>query len=431
MTGPVTVPVSIEPAPSLRGGLRVPGDKSASHRALMISALASGSSTIEGLSPGHDVRSTGVIIEQLGARRSVEGDIVTVTGPANGLHAANSALDCGNSGTTMRLMCGLVSAIGGAHHLVGDPSLSKRPMDRVAVPLGLMGASVRGVGERITAPLSIEGSWTLQAIDYHVPMPSAQVKSALLFAGLGASGDTVVREDVRTRTTTEDMFARAAITVASLCEGEGRIVTLKPGRPSPTAWHIPGDPSQAAFFCVLGAIHPDAVIEILDVDAAAERTGFVAVLQRMGASLSREARDERISLVSASSELTATEIHAHEIPSVDEVPVLAVAAAAATGVSAFRDMGELRLKESDRFEGSMSLARSLGCRVWSEGDDFFIEGLGSAHRFGRFVIEASLDHRIVMSAAVAGVAGRGCSISGAATVSSSYPHFFRDLASLQ
>ena len=234
MTGPVTVPVSIEPAPSLRGGLRVPGDKSASHRALMISALASGSSTIEGLSPGHDVRSTGVIIDvtrrieaeqQLAhaarhdaltglpnrvlfrARRSVEGDIVTVTGPANGLHAANSALDCGNSGTTMRLMCGLVSAIGGAHHLVGDPSLSKRPMDRVAVPLGLMGASVRGVGERITAPLSIEGSWTLQAIDYHVPMPSAQVKSALLFAGLGASGDTVVREDVRTRTTTEDMFA--------------------------------------------------------------------------------------------------------------------------------------------------------------------------------------------------------------------------------
>jgi 3-phosphoshikimate 1-carboxyvinyltransferase len=208
-------------------------------------------------------------------------------------------------------------------------------------------------------------------------------------------------------------------------------VTLKPGRPTTASWQIPGDPSQAAFFCVLGAVHPDAHIEILNVDSSVERSGFVAVLQRMGATLTREARGHYSSLVSSSSELAATEIHAHEIPSVDEVPVLTVAAAAAKGVSAFRGMGELRLKESDRFEGSMSLARSLGCRVWSEGDDFFVEGLGSSSAFVGFEIDAALDHRLVMSAAVAGAAGRGCTIVGAETVASSYPQFFHDLDSLQ
>lgn len=397
----------------------------------MISALASGPSTIEGLSPGRDVLSTSVIMEQLGAARSDEGHTVILTGPEEGLRAADAALDCGNSGTTMRLLCGLVSAVGGTHNLVGDPSLSQRPMDRVAIPLGLMGAAVHGQGPRITAPLVVEGSWSLRAIDYRVPAPSAQVKSAILLAGLGASGRTVVREANRTRTATEDMLTRAGVEVDSRPEADGRVVTLTPGRPSPTRWRIPGDPSQAAFFCVLGAVHRDALIEIVDVDGAPERTGFVDVLRRMGAALTREARGDTISLVSGSSELEATEIRAGEIPSVDEVPALAVAAAAARGVSAFREMGELRLKESDRFEGSMALAQSLGCRVWSEGDDFFVEGLASAERFHEFSVDAGLDHRIVMASAVAGAAGSGCDIRGAETVSSSYPHFFLDLASLQ
>jgi 3-phosphoshikimate 1-carboxyvinyltransferase len=421
----------IEPQASLHGALRVPGDKSASHRALMISSLASGASTIEGLSPGQDVRATGVIMQQLGATIGQVGDTTFVDGPDEGLRASDAQLDCANSGTTMRLLSGLVSGVEGLHHLVGDPSLSKRPMDRVATPLRLMGASVSGAGERETAPLLIRGSRALRAIDYHVPTPSAQVKSAILFAGLGASGDTTVREDVRTRTATEDMFAKSGIDVRSMAEGTGRVVVLTPGRPLATEWRIPGDPSQAAFFCVLGAIHPDAEIEILNVDGAPERTGFVAVLQRMGAELSREKKRDGSSLLSRSSELHATEIHAHEIPSVDEVPVLAVAAAAASGVSAFLDMGELRVKESDRFAGALTLARSVGCRAWSEGDDFFIEGLGGARRFVEFTIDAGLDHRIVMAAAVAGAAGGGCTILGADTVASSYPHFLRDLASLR
>lgn len=423
--------VHVESAASLHGVLRVPGDKSASHRALMISALAAGTSTIEGMSLGHDVQATGVIIEQLGAQRTVEDDVVTVDGPVDGLRVADAPLDCGNSGTTMRLLCGLVSGVTGLHHLVGDASLSKRPMNRVASPLGLMGAVIRGHGETVTAPLTVEGRPPLRAIDFRVPSPSAQVKSAILLAGLGADGVTTVREDVRTRTATEDMLRFAGVSVQSDDEGLGRVVTLRPARPVPRRWQIPGDPSQAAFFCVLGLIHRDARIEIVDVDGAPERTGFVGVLQRMGGDLVRSTDGSRDSLTSVSSTLVATEILASEIPSVDEVPALAVAAAAARGVTSFRDMGELRLKESDRFEGSMALARAVGCHVWSEGDDFFIEGLANAEAFGDFEIAAGLDHRIVMSAAVAGTAGKGCSIAGADTVQSSYPHFFRDLASLR
>jgi 3-phosphoshikimate 1-carboxyvinyltransferase len=420
----------VVPAPTLRGCLSVPGDKSASHRALMLSALASGESTIAGLSPGLDVASTGRIIVQLGATQMLEGDATIVVGPADGLQASDRALDCGNSGTTMRLLAGVVSAVPGGHALVGDASLSRRPMDRVAQPLRRMGSSVVGQGPRVTAPLRITGSSALRGIEYHVPMASAQVKSAILLAGLGATGATTIVEDLRTRATTEDMFVAAGLELVSVDWGAGRRVTLQPGRPLAGRWRVPGDPSQAAFFAVLGAIHRDAAIEVVDVDGARERIGYVEVLRRMGADLTTRASGETMTLEVRSSALLATEILAEEVPSVDEVPVLAVAAAAAEGVSAFRNMGELRLKESDRFEGSMALAASLGCRVWSDGDDFFIEGLSSASAFRVFEIDAGLDHRMVMSSAVAGSAGAGCAIRGAETVTSSYPQFFDDLAAL-
>jgi 3-phosphoshikimate 1-carboxyvinyltransferase len=423
--------VSIEHAHQLRGVVRVPGDKSTSHRALMISALADGTSRIEGLSTGNDVASSAMIMEQLGAHVERDGSVVFVTGPEEGLRAAIAPLDCGNSGTTMRLLTGLVSSIHGDHDLVGDASLSQRPMDRVAIPLELMGALVQGRGKSVTAPLHVQGRSTLRAIDYHVPHASAQVKSSILFAGLVAQGVSSVLEDVRTRSTTEDMFRSAGINVESDDVAQGRRVTLHPGRPEACHWTVPGDPSQAAFFCVLGAVHRDAVLNIIDIDASPERTGFVGVLQRMGATIESEHRGTHLSLAVSSSALVATEIHSREIPSVDEVPILVVAASAATGVSAFRQMNELRIKESDRFEGSMELSRRLGCRVWSDGDDFFVEGIGGAEKFSTFEIDAELDHRMVMAAAVAGSAGSGCRIAGSATVASSYPHFFGDLAALQ
>ena len=419
----------VHPA-SLHGSLRVPGDKSSSHRALMLSALASGPSTIVGLSPGQDVAATSAIMVQLGASRHNEGDRVTVVGPTNGLVASTDPLECANSGTTMRLLAGIVSGVAGKHTLVGDASLSTRPMDRVATPLNLMGASVSGRGEKVTAPLHIVGSSQLHGIDYVVPVASAQIKSAILFAALSAAGPTSVHEDVLTRTTSEDMFRLAGLSVHVDEEVAGRTITLSAGRPTAREWLIPGDPSQAAYFAVLGAIHDCAVLEVLDVDGSAQRTGFVEVLTRMGAVLTRVAGASGETLHSQSSQLVATEIDAQEIPSLDEVPILSVAAAAATGISAFRGMGELRVKESDRFAGSIALARALGCRVWDEGDDFFIEGLGSAGSFSAFSFDSALDHRMVMASAVAGCAGSGCSVTGAETVSSSYPHFFDDLASL-
>lgn len=421
----------VESQNALNGTVRVPGDKSASHRALMLSALAAGESTIEGLSPGLDVSATSHIMVQLGAVRRDETGTVHITGPTSGLRASSQALQCGNSGTTIRLVSGIVSSIEGVHRLEGDASLSRRPMDRVAVPLNLMGSSVTGEGPRITAPLEIHGTSGLRGIEYQVANPSAQVKSAILLAGLSANSITTVHEAVRTRTTTEDMLRQAGVSVVSTDMAAGRSVVLTPGRPRPQVWRVPTDPSQAAFFCVLGLIHARADIEVLDVEDSPERIGFVHVLSRMGADITTSQAASGVTLHARSSQLHCTELHSSEIPSVDEAPILTVAAAAAHGVSAFRDMGELRLKESDRFEGSMALARLLGCRVWSEGDDFYVEGVGGAQHFAPFAINAGLDHRIVMSSAVAGTAGRGCDIDGADTVSSSYPGFFDDLASLR
>ena len=417
-------------APVLRGAVRVPGDKSASHRAVLISAMADGESTIEGLSTGDDVQRTLSIVEALGASISTLDGKLSILGPHEGLVAATHPLDCGNSGTAMRLLAGVLTGVPGTHELVGDESLMKRPMGRVIDPLRSMGAEISGAANDLP-PVAIVGGSTLAGIDYQVPTPSAQVKSAVLFAGLKAVGTTTVHEAIRTRKTTENMLTEALVSVTSKDEGVGRVVSLQPGRPMPRHWHIPGDPSQAAFFAVLGLIHPNAsigVVKLLDED---ERTGYIGVLQRMGGLISQKVKDAHPALQIRSSRLLATEIFAAEIPSVDEVPVLTIAAAAATGVTAFRDMSELRIKESDRFAGSMMLASSVGCEVWSEGDDFFVRGLGSATNFVHFAVDGGLDHRIVMAAAVAATAGRGGVIANWETVESSYPQFFDDLSSIQ
>ncbi len=420
----------VEAADHLRGTVRVPGDKSISHRALLLSALASGTSVISGISNGHDVAATRVIVGQLGARLHDDDNDVVVEGADEGLRVSPDDLDCENSGTTMRLVCGLLAGVPGEHHLVGDASLSRRPMDRVAIPLEAMGVRLEGQGEQRTAPLRLWGSARLRAIDYSVPQPSAQVKSAILLAGLAADGPCVVREAIRTRSATEDMLRASGVAITSESVGAGRVIELAPGRPLAHHWRVPGDPSQAAFFAVLAAIHDDATLDVLSLDASPERVGFVSVLQRMGARVDLVEHGGATGLRGETSMLHATEIHAHEIPSVDEVPILCVAAAAATGVSVFREMSELRVKESDRLEGSARLVNALGARAWIEGDDLFVEGLGSARQFRDFSFDAALDHRMVMSAAIAGCAGEGVTITGAATVASSYPTFFRDLALL-
>lgn len=416
---------SVSPSSSHQGRVLVPGDKSASHRALILSSLAPGFSSIYGINEGADVKATAEALRHMGASVSPVGREVTVEGPSAGLHASASPLDFGNSGTGMRLVAGLVCGVPGNHVLVGDASLMRRPMNRIGEPLRLMGAEFSGEGENETAPLHIGGRRPLHGIDFRVPVPSAQVKSAILLAGLNADSPSTIHEAVRTRTTTEDMLGQAGVVVVSTDGSAGRSVTVHPGRPNPHEWHIPGDPSQAAFFVVLGLISQQGSIEVPHVDLSPERRGFIDVLLRMGGKIGIDTESGTIS--SFTSSLVSTEIWSHEIPSVDEVPILVVAAAAATGSTRFIEMDELRHKESDRFAGAVELARLLGCAVTVDGDSFVVEGLGSASRFKPFRINARLDHRFVMSSAIAGSAGSGATIEGSDTVASSYPSFFSDL----
>jgi 3-phosphoshikimate 1-carboxyvinyltransferase len=305
-------------------------------------------------------------------------------------------------------------------------------MDRVAAPLRSMGLGVEGLGQRTLPPLTvIRGSGTLRSIDFEVPVPSAQVKSAILLAALQADAPSRVVERVRTRANTEEMLHDCGIDITSSDDDAGRTVWIRPGRPAPTNWHVPGDPSQAAFFVVLGLLSADARLSIEDLYPGEERTGFLRVLERMGGEITRHESNGTLRVEICSSSLVATTVESREIPSVDEVPVLAVAAAAASGTTRFVSVGELRIKESDRFAGTIALVNSLGARARGEGDDLIVEGVGSATNFEPVDFAGALDHRMVMSAAVAASSGAGGQLRDVDTVSSSYPDFFADLASLR
>jgi 3-phosphoshikimate 1-carboxyvinyltransferase len=294
-------------------------------------------------------------------------------------------------------------------------------MDRVAAPLTLMGASVSGDGKRVLPPLTIAGRKNLVGITYRTPVPSAQVKSAIMFAGLSAMSPTSIAEETRTRDTTERMMRLAGLDVETHQSDDGQVVTVHPGRPKPTDWLVPGDPSQAAYWIVGSLLATNGDVSMSNIDVSPERIGFLSVLERMGANISFGQNGQIRAL---SSILKGTVIHSREIPSVDEVPILVVAAAAASGMTHFIDMDELRHKESDRFEQSVRLARSVGCAVTVDGDDFIIEGVGNAENFESFEFSSTLDHRMIMAAAIAGAVGRGVTLEGIEAVSSSYPNFF-------
>ena len=404
--------------------IETPGDKSISHRALMISAMADGASIIRGISNGEDVARTAVIMGQLGATVEKLLDDVVVTGPSGGLRASDEELFCGNSGTTIRLLLGILSGVEGSHRITGDSSLSRRPMDRVAVPLSLMGIQVSGQGEQVTPPLVVVGKKVTRGIAYEMPKASAQVKSALLFAGLFGDGTTTVSEQIRTRSNTEEMLNFAGVSVVSVDEAAGRAVTVTPGRPQPREWNIPGDPSQAAFFVVAGLIHPQGNVQIANMYDGAERLGYLSVLARMGGDIRRTPNHLGVRLDVRHSPLRGTTVHSNEIPSVDEVPALVVAACAAEGETRFVEMSELRIKESDRFAECIRLAVALGSKVTVEGDDFVVTGLGGAQHFAPIDFDAPDDHRMAMSSAVAAYCGQGGVVHGAESVETSFPNFF-------
>ena len=411
----------------LVGAVGVPGDKSISHRALLLSALAGGTSTITGLSGGDDVLRTRIAVEALGALVTAEGDRVTVTGGRDRLSAPSTPIDLGNSGTGMRLLAGVVATVPGTTTMTGDDSLRSRPMDRVADPLGLMGATVVGEGDRCLPPVAVSGG-RLHGIDYTPPMASAQVKSAVLLAGLAAEGETVVREAVATRAHTEEMLAAAGADVTIEPAGTGRVVRLRPGPLRPRAWEVPGDPSQAAFWVVAGVVVAGSRVTVEQLQLGPERVGFLHVLIRMGADVAlHDVGGDVGSVTSAASRLEGTVVEAEEIPSLDEVPILAVAALTAVGPTRFVGVGELRIKESDRLEGTAQLVRAFGGGARVEGDDLVVEG-GATPSPGH--VDARGDHRMAMSAAVAAAAcppGARSVVDGWESVATSYPGFAESL----
>jgi 3-phosphoshikimate 1-carboxyvinyltransferase len=401
--------------------LRVPGDKSVSHRALLLSALAIGPSRVRGLSAGADVAHTAAAVLALGAGLTrLDEDTVEVTGAA--LHEPAGVIDTGNSGTGIRLLAGLVAGLPGLTVLQGDASIAQRPMDRIAAPLRLMGAQVDGREDGRYPPLAIRGGH-LHGIDYTAPVASAQVKSAILLAGLAADGPTVVREPVGSRAHTEEMLAARGVDISV----EGSTVLLHPSPVHARDETVPGDPSQAAFWLVAAAAIPGSDVTVSGLYLGPARGGFLDVLRRMGAAVSVEPDpDGGFAVRVVGGSLLGTDITPDEIAGlVDEIPALAVAAALAEGPTTVRGAAELRVKESDRVATTAGMLRAFGVAVEELPDGLVITGQAALHPG---TVDSHGDHRIAMAAAVAALAADGTStIGGFSAVSTSYPSFLADL----
>ncbi len=406
----------------LRGRIQVPGDKSISHRALLLAARAEGTSVVRGLSDGDDVRRTRAAIEVLGAE--VDGD--RIRGGADLLHEPEGVLDVGNSGTGIRLLAGFCAGFGWLTVLAGDSSVAHRPMDRVVEPLRAMGARIDGRQDGHYPPLAVRGG-NLAGIDYTPPVASAQVKSAVLLAGLGAEGETVVREPVPTRAHTEELLSTCGADMEISHDGDGgRAVHLRPSLLRPFELMVPGDPSQAAFWVVAACVTPGSDVVVDHVYLGPGRAGFVDVLERMGADVERLGDD---GVRARYGPLQGTEVGGVEVPGlIDEIPVLAVAAAVADGPTLFGGAAELRVKESDRIATVAEGLRAFGAEVETKADGFIVSG-GTALRGAR--ADAQGDHRVAMAMAVAAMAADGeSSIEGWDSVATSYPTFEDHLGAL-
>ena len=429
----MTVPTELEVGGvrPLRGRLRVPGDKSISHRALIFAAFAEGTSKISHLASGEDVRASREALVALGVRIRDVGDAVSVSGSGVGSwREPDEIVDCGNSGTTMRVLAGALAGRPFLTVMTGDASLRQRPMGRVAIPLRAMGARVDGRDDGEHAPLVIRGG-DLHGVEYTLPVASAQVKTALVLAALQAQGHTTIVSPAPSRDHTERMLAAMGAPVVA----KGLRVRVAPGAPQPFDLDVPGDPSSAAFFAVGAVITPGSDIVLEDVSCNPTRVGFVDVLARMGADIELRPTGEVCGepvgeLHVRASTLHATTIEGDEVPNViDEIPVLAIAAAFADGVTDIRDAAELVVKESNRIGALKEELTQLGLAVEARPDGLSIRG--GPPRTGSVLFRSHNDHRVAMAAAVAGNALDGAStVRGWQAVASSYPGFADDLAAL-
>jgi 3-phosphoshikimate 1-carboxyvinyltransferase len=422
--------MKVEPAATLQGGLAVPGDKSISHRAVLLAAIADGESRIGGFGRSGDTESTIAAARALGAEVDENGTELSVRGVGlRGLHAPAGPIDCGNAGTLVRLLTGILAGQSGRRfELVGDESLSKRPMGRIVAPLTAMGAAVEATEGRL--PLRVEGT-ELRPIRYELPVASAQVKSCVLLAGLLAdAGPTTVVEPVATRDHTERLLRGCGARVRS---SPGSVEVWPVERLEPLRLQVPGDFSSAAPFLVAATLVPGSRLRLAGVSVNPTRTGLLHVLERMGARISlynrSAAAGEPIADVEVEhADLVATEVEPAEVPAlIDELPLFALAAAMARGESSVRGAAELRKKESDRIETVTTALRAIGIRITSTHDGFRVRGVPSRPRGGG--IRSGGDHRIAMLGAVAGLVSRdGVRIEDAEAVSISFPGFFELLA---
>jgi len=421
---------------TLRATVRVPGDKSISHRAAILNALASGPATVHNFLTAEDCLATLDCLRALGVDCRLEEQQAEATMKVEGvgltgLREPEDVLDARNSGTTMRLLAGLLAGQPFLSLLTGDASLRSRPMARIVTPLREMSAQVWARAGDTCAPLAIRGG-RLRGISYRTPVASAQVKSALLLAGLFAQGETTVEEPATSRDHTERMLAAMGADLRR----EGAAVRLAP--PSqplrPLNLRVPGDLSAAAFWMVAAALHPDAEVSLPGVGLNPTRTGLIEVLHRMGADI--EVGEERIvggepvaDITVRSSSLTGTVVEGGLLPRlIDEVPVLAVAAALARGPTVIRDAAELRVKESDRLATVAAELRRLGARLEERPDGLVIEG---GARLRGAAVDSHGDHRLAMALAVAGLLAEGETVvAGSEAAAVSYPGFWRDLEAL-
>lgn len=423
--------IRVHRAPQITAEIKVPGDKSVSHRAAMLAALSDGPCRLTNYLRGEDCLGTLRVLRQLGVVIEEEaGGAFTVHGRAGRFGAPSGDLDCGNSGTTMRLMSGLLAAQPFRSRLTGDPSLSRRPMKRVMEPLGLMGAKLSTEGEGDRPPLVIDGSSDLHGIEYRLPVASAQVKSCVLLAGLLAHGETTVVQPVATRDHTERMLESFGVPVGRA----GDRISVQGGKlPRARDFTVPGDISSAAFWLVAASAQPTSKLTLREVGLNPTRTGIVAVLCRMGANIEEKVSSESgepIGTIEVSgASLQGTTIGGEEIPNViDEIPVLAVAGALASGTTIIRDASELRVKESDRLAVVAHHLLAMGADVTENADGLVIRG-GRPLRGAR--LESHGDHRIAMAFAIAGLFAEGETvIEDTECVETSYPGFAAQLRQL-
>ncbi|HET7648470.1 MAG TPA: 3-phosphoshikimate 1-carboxyvinyltransferase [Gaiellaceae bacterium] len=420
----------VEPAVALVGHVAVPGDKSISHRAVILGALAEGETRVRGFGRGGDTESTIAAVRALGVEvEEVSEDELVVHGAGlRGLRAGG--VDCGNAGTLMRLLAGVLAGQAGDFELTGDESLSARPMERIAEPLRRMGARIETTDGH--APLRIAGSAALRGLDYELPVASAQVKSAILLAGLNADGATTVVERVPTRDHTELMLEAAGVRVRR----RPTSVTVQPaGALRLDEVDVPGDFSSAAPLLVAAALVPGSDVTVHDLGLNPRRAALLDVLERMGARVSvfdrRKSAGEHVGAVQVQpGELVATRVTAAEVPAlVDELPLVALLGSHARGETVVEGAAELRVKESDRIEAVTDGLRALGARIHSREDGWTVTGVPARLRGGR--LDARGDHRIAMLGAVAGLASReGVEIEGAETAAISFPGFYDLLESV-